>query len=137
MNSRMVGYFFFRALDGALQAQAIVSKKLGAQKTRVIFRMSAIVFLFSTVLFQTVVAQIAPPLGTAGNFAVLGSSPVTNTGPTIVTADVGASRGTRSQAFVRGLWLERYARTTRSRLRLIMTPPLRSMLSQASRATPS
>lgn len=103
MNSRMVGYFFFRALDGALQAQAIVSKNLGAQKTRVIFRMSAIVFLLSTALFQTVVAQIAPPLGTAGNFAVLGSSTVTNTGPTIVTGDVGVSPGTAITGFPPGI----------------------------------
>jgi type VI secretion system secreted protein VgrG len=47
-------------------------------------------------------AQVAPPLGQALDFAVLGGSAVTNTGASQITGDVGASPGTAISGFPPG-----------------------------------
>jgi hypothetical protein len=71
-----------------------------------LFSKAALVGLcISTILLVTsnsALAQVAAPLGTAQNFAVLGASTVTNTGPSVITGDLGVSPGTAVTGFPPG-----------------------------------
>ena len=58
---------------------------------------------FVVVPFSGLYAQVAPTLGTVQNFAVLGSSTVTNTGPTILTGDLGVYPGSAITGFPPGI----------------------------------
>lgn len=49
------------------------------------------------------IAQVAPPLGTAQSFGALGGSTVTNTGPTVVTGDLGVAPGCAVTGFPPGI----------------------------------
>ena len=51
---------------------------------------------------QSALAAVAPSLGTAGSFGILGGSTVTNTGPSIVIGDLGVSPGTAITGFPPG-----------------------------------
>jgi hypothetical protein len=69
--------------------------------------MAAFLTLFTTmsVLIATQSAASAatmPPLGTASAFAVLAGTTVTNTGPTVITGDLGVSPGTAVTGFPPG-----------------------------------
>jgi hypothetical protein len=52
---------------------------------------------------QGIPGQLPVALGSAGTFSVLASSTVTNTGPTVVTGDVGVSPGTAVTGFPPGM----------------------------------
>ena len=68
-------------------------------------RVAAIVLLaalFATAPFHAAIAQVAPPMGTTQSFAVLGGTTVTNTGPSVITGDLGLSPGTSVTGFPPG-----------------------------------
>lgn len=61
---------------------------------------AAVVVMTST---QAVAIATPVPLGTADSFAVLAGQQITNTGPSVITGDVGVSPGTAISGFPPGL----------------------------------
>ena len=60
--------------------------------------------LFAAAPFRSASAQVAPTLGTAQSFAVLAGTPnVTNTGPTVITGDLGIHPGSAVTGFPPGI----------------------------------
>jgi hypothetical protein len=72
---------------------------------RIFFCLFAAVLLLSTGSLKTALAQTAPPLGTAQNFAVLGASTVTNavSAGTILTGNLGVWPGSAVTGFPPGV----------------------------------
>ncbi|NNG22531.1 DUF7933 domain-containing protein [Telluria aromaticivorans] len=62
-----------------------------------------LIMLCAAAPFNSAFAQVAPSLGTAGSFAVLGGQTVTNTGPTILNGDLGVFPGSAITGFPPGI----------------------------------
>jgi hypothetical protein len=62
-----------------------------------------LLYLTFSVCLEAIPGQLPVALGSASTFSVLASSTVTNTGPTVVTGDVGVSPGTAVTGFPPGM----------------------------------
>ncbi len=77
------------------------------QKFRGLFAKLVAIGSFAALLtaapIQVALAATAPPLGTAQTFAVVAGDTVTNTGPSVVTGDLGISPGSALTGFLPGV----------------------------------
>ncbi len=76
---------------------------MNRRRFRIVPALAAVLLVSPLVLaLPAHAAAISPPLGTAADFAVLGASEVTNTGPSVITGDIGVSPGTAISGFPPG-----------------------------------
>lgn len=87
----------------ALKRKIAIFGATSSAMRRILGTATTAALLVSTIVLSPVAAATAVGLGTAGQFAVLAGSTVTNTGPSVITGDVGVSPGTAVTGFPPGI----------------------------------